>query len=325
MGLSVHRANKYRQPTIRLPPPKPTYAACKQLDMAIAIVFFSPVGWKLPRQHYHTVVDDCESAGYPVYTLELTGIDNKVRSTGNRKIIKSDHVMFHKENLQNILEDQFIPQKFQKILFLDADVYFSNPHWYSDASAELEQSDLLQPYSRAIWVDQLGSVHSTSTQGSKESSASAISRGDVPSLGITHPGFAWAFRRPFFKRIKGFFDQHLAGGGDSAFISALREGPTAPSLDKDFAFKKSAAFQRYAAQLRWQDPVVSFVAGEAVHMYHGPFDRRQYHDRCDYLPTVDSKSGNYPVHYREDGLLEWDSDLYSDRMRMYFQQREEDA
>ena len=44
------------------------------------------------------------------------------------------------------MEDRIIPFQFKKVMFLDADVVFDNPNWYSDVSEALDAYDAVHPF-----------------------------------------------------------------------------------------------------------------------------------------------------------------------------------
>lgn len=312
------------------------YSSAVNADMAVCVVFFSPAGWKKPIDHLYTVCNDLLRARCPIFVLELVkpgkqsyvsnmpGMSPTDKAFLTCHVIESSSTLFAKENLQNLLARR-VPQKYQKLCFMDADVYFDTPDWYQQCSRALDQFDIVQPFEFAQWLNKENQTNTTPT---KIAAAKALALHATPALDATHPGFAWAFKRKTFQAISGYYELHLAGGGDIAFAAALMTQPLQnlmpPMLSADFAPMRTPSWQQYADNIKTVAPSVNYLPNiGAVHMYHGSSADRKYVTRCNFLPPV-AENGEYPVIRRADGLLEWVNPGYDKQLEQYFISRQED-
>ena len=58
-------------------------------------------------------------------------------------------VMWQKERLLNLTIDR-VPDRYTKIVWVDADVLFTNPRWIVEASERLDDFPVIQPFSHAV-------------------------------------------------------------------------------------------------------------------------------------------------------------------------------
>jgi hypothetical protein len=107
-------------------------------DMAVGLVFFNPAKSKRMVMNYFYTIEKLKLAKIPYYTLELV-FDKQEPELADAFHVWSKSILFHKENLCTILESK-IPWWFSKVLFLDADIIFGNPDWYSEVSGCVEQT-----------------------------------------------------------------------------------------------------------------------------------------------------------------------------------------
>ncbi len=312
------------------------YTSAIKPDMAVCIVFFSPVGFQRPIDNFVSVCEDMLRARFPTFVLELlrpgqaSQATHRLNPQGSDKdflhitTIESDSVLFAKENLQNLLARR-VPRTFQKLCFIDADIYFDTADWYQRCSSGLDVYDVLQPFEHAKWLNK---DNNTNNAPSKLATAKILAKHAEPRFDLTHPGFAWAFKRSAFEKIGGYYEGHFAGGGDIAFATALVGKPLdaflPPTLAIDAAPMRTPSWDMYARNVKATQLQIGYLPEiTALHMYHGPYFERKYGLRCNFLPQRDT-SGEYPVRRRGDGLLEWADPAHSKKMEDYFKSRRED-
>jgi len=259
-------------------------------DMAICFVFFNPAESKRLLMNYLYVANLYKSFGWPVYTIELVFEDRRP------EIVDAIHVrgnsyMFHKERLCRLLEKQ-IPSKYTKLAFIDADVIFESNAWYAETSKLLETHDVVQPFETCHWMD----LSYTKIELTRESVLKMS--GDKWDSSY-HPGFAWAFRRDWYKK-QGFFDLMLSGSGDT--LSCI--GWMKKKIPKSFnSLPKSVerAFKEFA---QLPEPRMAYrEGGEAFHLYHGTRKNRQYVERHSILNV--SNDIEDMITTNDDGVYEW--------------------
>jgi len=291
--------------------------------LTVCVAFYSPSNYWLPKTYLASTLAWLSAAKLPVLLLQVLrpGQSPQPVPAGVRSIVyRSTDALFFKENLWNLAAQQCSADK---LLFLDSDIRFSRDDIGPLIEVKLDTCDVLQPFERAIWIDRDGDWFL-----SRRSAAVALNIGEEPAPGFFHPGFAWAMTRHAFDALGGFYCGHPFGGGDVAFAYSLDEKWLANKrtqyLPDDTVCWHSAAFRDYQrrgveAQLR-----VSYLNDiEAYHRWHGDTDNRQYTTRCCYLPIKPGEE--YPMHYRPDGLLAWNTPEASKAAQRYFDSRMEDG
>ena len=282
-------------------------------DMAILLVIFNPSMSKRIIMNYLYTVEQFYLEDLPTYTLELVYEGRRPELAPSPSVfhIKGKSYMFHKENMIRILEKR-VPQKYKKLLFVDADIVWKQPNWYNQISRSLDYYDVVQPFQIGHWLDL--------TYRKKEiSRETALFMWKDKWDHTLHPGFAWAMRRDWYKGY-GFFDYAISGSGDTL--------STAHWLNKKFpkGFKSLpiALTSVYAEFCKKPRPSIGYCKGlEVFHLYHGGRANRQYVDRHKIL---DVKQDIMELtHINADGLIEWnDPDYWNMQFLKYFNSRDDD-
>lgn len=279
-------------------------------DMAICLIIFNPVRSKRIIMNYLYTINQFELKKLPVFTLELV-FENRKPEIPSAFHVRSDSYMFHKERMCRILETK-IPSKYKKLLFIDGDVLFSNDNWYSDISKLLDTHDVVQPFESCEWLD-LTYTNVTLTRKS-------VLFMKEPTWNYNyHPGFAWAFRRDWYRKV-GFFDWAISGSGDTlssaawmkkSFPLVFKSLPTSLNLVYNDFFSKPA-------------PRITYYSGCKIqHLYHGSKINRQYVERhriIDNEPDIRKL-----ITINKDGVYEWnDKAKWNPMFLEYFQSRIDD-
>jgi len=239
------------------------YEIPRKKDMAICFVYFNPTGTKRMLMNYLYTVEKLKLAKIPHYTLELYYTFPEIQDAIH---IKGTSVLFHKERLCRILE-RSVPFWYSKLLFLDADIIFSNRRWYAETSDLLNKYDVVQPFSKATWLD------ITYKQCIQERvSVAYMDRKKPYESRFHHPGFGWAFKRSWYRRI-GFFEYGITGSGDTLSAAAWLGTPFGAK------YLKEALKPAYAEYLKNPQPKLSCTIGSVYHLWHGTKQNRKYVER----------------------------------------------
>jgi hypothetical protein len=319
-------------------------------DAAIAIAYFNPCGYERPLHNIRRTVKQFEDIA-PVFIIELvygnpevpkksqlTDLFYNSKSTGlclggvnqigknGIKIVSSKSVLFHKENLWNILS-RFIPKQYSKIAFLDADIILDCPNdWYSRTSVLLDSHDIVQVMSsvkfeelppNGCYFENAGSNSVTSNQ-ILIAAASKI-RDNVFDYHMNYPspGYGVAVNRKWLQKIGGFVEMGLSGGGDLFCLGLLLDEQhvkkTSAYLECPYAHKDIERFL-----YNTKDAKVGFVPCEGLHLFHGMRKDRQYESRYKLLSM--KKFSDFSKN--SDGVLECKDTR--DSLLPYFASRNED-
>jgi hypothetical protein len=282
--------------------------ASQSRDMAIALVVFNPAKSRRMMMNALYVWNYYKRKGLPIFVLELVFGDNEPEFT------KAFHVrgtspMFHKERLCRLLETR-IPRRYTKIAFLDADILFPDDSWYEETSKLLNSHDVVHPFSTADWLDL--------TYKKAEFRRDSVVKMPGPKWDFTfHPGFAWAFRRDWYRKV-GFYDWAVSGSGDTL--------SSAHWLSKEFpsGFKSlpRAMKESYADYCQTPRPRIAFRKGLVQHLYHGSRKNRQYAERHKLL-DVDMDIRDM-IRLNKDGVYEWKEPVWGELFHLYFKGRDDD-
>lgn len=308
-------------PPVAMPPsvagPRPAGA------LAAMTCYFNPCGYAAPRRNYRRFAEGLRGQGVPLYTIELAFGDAPffLAPDGSVTQVRSADVLWQKERLLNLLLPA-VPVAFDKIAWVDADLQFTNPGWASEAARRLERCPVVQLFEHCVQLDGAGRPGEACN-----GVALAVARGldDARHLGRSHPGYAWAARRPLLER-HGLLDFEVIGGGDTLMVFAMFGWWDHPGLGR-YSRGMRAAFSAWADPF-WRDVRggVGYVPGRVFHMWHGRREDRKYDVRVDWMrqhdfdPRTDLAPG-------EGGLWRWGSGKRAmhEQVRRYFSERREDG
>jgi len=271
-------------------------------DMAIGIVLFNFTRSERVHTNYLTMRKKLNK--FPVFTLELV-LNGQEPRIPDAIVVRTSSWMFHKERLCRILETH-IPADYTKICFVDADILFGDPFWYSNVSLKLNAYHAVQPFEEAIWLEPDNHRITNRLESSGKHGATEP----------FHPGFAWAFQRNWYCKY-GYYDYAITGGGDAVSVAAwfriqlTREICEFPTY-KDFFERVGSVRHR-----------VSYVPGKVFHLWHGFPQNRQYRSRHTILRDV--KDVRDIVRQNSDGVYELTDARIGTELRTYFENRDDDG
>ena len=274
--------------------------------MAVCFVYFNPAGSKRILMNYLYTVEKLKLAGTPDYTIELVFSSPEIAGAYH---VRGSTVLFHKERLCALLERR-VPWYYSKLLFLDSDIIFSTPTWYSDVSRALNAYDVVQPFSSACWLDP------TYKMVDIERLSVLFMDTSKPYNPAYHPGFGWAFRRSWFRRV-GFFQYGITGSGDTLSAAAW--------LGTEFSrgYIKPAIQPAYTAYKVFPKPRVGCTEGTIYHLWHGSRKNRKYQERHTILDGITDV--RTLIKENRDGVFEISDTMVREKLTTYFKERDDDG
>lgn len=286
------------------------YSKPSRDDTAVVLCHFSPVGFRRPAENARRVVSDMRESGIPVFSIELVHEGRSPDLVDPDLRVSSRSFMFHKENLMNLMLAR-VPDKYSKVVFLDADVRFNDREWLDRVSVTLDDSDIIQPMEWCFW----------SATKSKISAGEQLSRGGRLDIGNTHPGFATGARRDWLDRVGGLYDMAVVGNGDACLWNAVAEhmGLGFPPSSASPYLSKYASLGEFTSRVSATRPRVGSMRGcFAGHLPHGTAKKRGYMERHSLLER------DISVERNSDGVYEWADHSNNKAMLSYFASRDED-
>jgi len=287
------------------------YTVPLKKDLAVGLVYFNSSKSKRLLMNYLYVAEKLKVAGIPFYTLEMYTDTPELHDAFH---LKTSFILFQKERLCHLLEAK-IPSHFKKLLFMDSDLLFQNKNWYTELSEKLDSFDVVQPFSKGVWLD------ITYKQVVKERIPFLFYKqfGKLSiegGIGGYHPGFAWAFQRDWFRRI-GFFQYGILGDGDTMSSTVWLNYP-------GFEYKPfvQPAIEEFRSKITIP-PRMCFLDGHIYHLWHGDGSKRQYSSRRKIFEKVTDVRDI--IRVAPNGLFELKDDTLKPKIRAYFKNRDDDG
>jgi hypothetical protein len=282
-------------------------------DMAIGLVYFNSSKSKRLLMNYLYTVEKLKMANMPIYTVEMYKDFPEISDAIH---VKTDFILFQKERLCHFLE-KHIPKKYTKIVFLDTDVIFDNINWYNELSEKLNTINIVQPFTKGIWLDLTykNIVHQ------HPGIVSYFKYG-----GYHHTGFGWAFQREWFCKY-GFFQYGILGSGDFFNTSIwLRKSVNEIHSQEVFTSNRwkyiHPALEDYAKSIKeW--PTVCYIKGNIYHLFHGNLRKRQYLERNRVFKKV--KDVRDILKLEKNEIFELKDDSLKPQISKYFRNRDDDG
>ncbi len=318
--------------SVQLIAPAQRYEAAT--DVAVIMAFFNPEGFRSKIRNFELCAAVLDRSGVPWACVECASGGTPHTLAQRREIVRvrCPSPLWQKERLLNMLVRR-LPERFTKVAWLDADVFFANPRWIVQTSEALEQYRVLQPFDMAVRLPPR--VHEFNGLGSKIEAIAAVSArqpdailtGDFGLHG--HSGFAWAAHREMVEQY-GLYDAAIIGGGDHLMAHAFLGDWDSACVDVTVG-TRGHPFQNHFE--RWASAVypsvraqVGCVSGAVLHLWHGEILRRGYATRHEGVLTADFDP-NVDIRVSDVGCWEWSTDKpgLHEHVANYFRSRREDA
>jgi len=280
-------------------------------DLAVGLVYFNSSKSKRLLMNYLYIREKLKVSDIPFYTLEMYDVVPEISDAFH---YKTDFILFQKERLCYLLEKK-IPKSFTKLVFIDCDVVFDNLNWYNDLSDKLDSFNIVQPFSKAAWLN----IEYNKLVRKRVSVVfydKLNSRTMDNGMAWYHPGFAWAFQRKWFN-TNGIFQYALLGGGDRYNSISWIE-------DNSFFISEciKPALEEYRNQIKIK-PTVCYLNGDILHLWHGDTKKRQYDTRMDIFKSI--KDIRDIIRVADNGLFELKDNSLKSKILKYFKNRDDDG
>ena len=290
------------------------YNSPSKKDLAVGFVYFNSAKSKRLLMNYLYTVEKLKIANIPVFTLEMYETTPEIKDAFH---YKTDFILFQKERLCHLLETH-IPKQYTKLLFMDSDILFENNNWYNELSDKLNSFDVVQPFSKALWLD------ITYKKITKERFSLVFYKkfGKLDmggGMGGYHPGFAWGFCRKWFCKY-GFFQYDILGGGDN-FSSTTWTNYT--HFTNPHLKYLEATLDEYKASFN-KLPNICTIDSNIYHLWHGKKRNRQYNIRWKILKNVNDIRDIITTDSRGLFVLK-DDPVLKRKIRNFFHNRDDDS
>jgi len=247
--------------------------------LAVVSSYYNPTGCPTMRDNFDVFAENINA---PLFMIELAYdgefvIPDAMRVEGDR----DSQLMWQKERLLNLVIES-VPDQYDAIAWVDADVLLENPNWVQDTLDMLEHHHVGQiwSYSEEVHGDERYSIRPSCSY------AYASGADGHFDLGRYHPGFAWAIRRRSLDAIGGLMEFNVVGNGDTHMCRGwFDEGLWTDKFVSGLWQKANDEWRHRAFSVT--QGRIGCVPGMITHLWHGDRTRRKYVDRLSYLGDHD--------------------------------------
>jgi hypothetical protein len=266
-----------------------------------------------------------QTKDYKLYIVELVYGTQEFRVTESTNPhhlqLRTEHPLWHKENMINLAIKNLLPTNWKYVAWIDADIEFDSPHWYSDTVQKLKtDNDVVQMFSVALDLNE-----NNITQNYWQSYGYKFVEGNpndnIRGTNYWHPGYAWAMTREAYDHIGKLLDFDIIGSADYRMAKILT-GSVSIFAEASNGYKQMSKL--------WANKVkglrLGYVPGVIRHYYHGDKKNRRYIERND---IVKNYNYNPYIHitYDENGVIVPTDECPKEMLEKiveYFNQRNED-
>ncbi|MCK6460163.1 MAG: hypothetical protein L6Q95_09755 [Planctomycetes bacterium] len=298
--------------------------------------YFNPFGFGRRRANYREFRAALE---IPLLSVEWSATGRfELDETDAETLVRlsSPDLMWQKERLLNIAL-RALPDHVDRVAWLDCDVMFRTPGWSAAAVRELETHDVVQLFSRCVYLgpdaaeeDTAPSLVHLDRQLRDEGDRYRQLWGKLAPGAPRRDrlaGLAWAGRRELLER-HGFYDACIFGAGDRAFACTV----FGQHRGAEQAWLRTP--QQRSHYLAWADGVaadvagrVGLVEGDLLHLWHGTLEDRQHRVRHQVAEEHGFDPGTDIAVDPQTGLWRWATPKHALHRAVaeFFRRRREDG
>lgn len=288
-------------------------------DTAVCMCFFSPAGFKNPKENFLYVEKLLKRSSIPTFTIECV-IGTQTPLLQNPTVqVRSNSYLFYKEQLYNLLVPK-IPAQYTKLVFIDADIIFDDKKWIDKISIALDVYDVIQPFEKCIWLSHYRGMFMKQSVSTVYAISKKLEEEPLNLINRYHPGFSFAMTRSYFTKIGGFFDKCVFGSGDSMFCNLFIKKPgfilTIKSIDTEY--------EKWLEKALHVPIKFTYLPFTVYHMYHGSLIKRQYGSRYGMFRDYADTPFDSLFYVNSDGVYEPRDKKLNQILKGYFMSRNED-
>ena len=292
-------------------------------DMAVIMCFFNASKYIRIVQNILTVKNYMELSNIPFYISEVAFYNEPFlfKKESNVFQYRSESYLFYKENLNKIIVNK-LPDKFTKVLFLDADIFFENVNWYTYISNKLDSVDILIPFKNAFWLNANYKV--------ERNRGNYIDSKDINiNWDKEHLGFCLAVNKKEFHRIP-VYETFITGGDTQLILYLKNKGIITPKQIVDYKI-----FLNFIPNTTFPLKQIEFTYDSCnlniFHLNHGTIVNRKYIDVklnvLNYFKDNNIEKFDDFLYIRPDGIYELKTKFkegFNKLLKSYFDNRDED-
>lgn len=303
-------------------------------ELYVVTCISNPCRYKSRYDLYRSFKDYVDKSDAQLVTAELAQRHRPFEITDKETLeniqVRGDSDFWAKENLLNIA-CQFLPNDWEYVAFVDADVRFVREDWVNETLQLLQHYDVVQMFGQAHDLGpnkEIMKTHKGFIKAYYENDMRAeCSDGYGYTKYFGHPGFAWAYKRQALDNVGGLIDIGILGASDNhmahALVGEVRRSIPASLADTGYGRELVEWEERAKKYVNFN---VGYMEGSLIHAWHGKKANRRYKDRWNILvdnqfdPDTDLYRDSQGLYRLTDNKPKLKFDI-----RKYFKDRQEDS
>ena len=315
--------------------------------IVVLTVYFNYTNNIYYSKNYHIFRQNIFRQGVKLYTLELYLNKPEISNYNEVVSLKTRDIMWHKENALNYLL-KYVPENTEVVCWIDNDIIFTDDSWLINLYKKIKEGNnivQLFQYAKRLSFNSTLKLFNNCLNSDKNimmgyqndqylascltNMTETTSDGKYLSK-TTTPGYAWAIKYDILKKVNGFYDHCILGGGDQIIKnSILKKNMDGFCYYKDTSTVYRDEISNYQLNLnKLIDGKACHLDGIIYHLYHGSYKKRQYIQRYEIFNNI--KNFNPLKHLvKYNNLYKWsnldDGDLLilKQAINNYFLKRNE--
>lgn len=237
-----------------------------------------------------------ESIGeVPLFIIEAAFKNDPfiLKKENNLTQVRCKDLIWQQYRLINIIIKK-LPDKFDKVVWIDADIIFDNKSWHEDLSDLLDNYKVVQNYSSAHLLYPDGKIQEEKTSVAYE----ALKNYNKPNNTLFSScldmstsiatGFSWGIQRDVVEKF-GIYDYWITGSSDNALCLGIWGDWSNRFIKERLNEKMNLHFMEWAEPFyEYINKSVSYREGTIKHLWHGFRNyRKRWHCLRYFDPFVD--------------------------------------
>jgi len=304
-------------------------------EAVIVACYYNPTNNPYRLKAFNEFYDSIKHLNHRIVECLIGDSKPELPQTNSITRINTASTLWHKEALLNNIVKK-LPLEFKYVMWVDADVLFTNKNWMVDAVSVLQKNRIVQLFEYCVHLEKDQDKPDFNLHEAKDFMNCEplirhprLWRSFAANYVTTdysddhnydkhgHVGFAWGAQRTLLEEIP-LYDKALVGGADHIIAHAAAGHMKHKCIKKSFTDDIEAVNEWSLAFFNRTRGKLGFVKGDLYHIWHGALENRQYLKRIqDFTATAKEITKK-----DENGLYVTDNDTY---VKEYFNHREDIA
>jgi hypothetical protein len=212
---------------------------------------------------------------------------------------KIKHPISLQDNLINVGIKK-LPEDWEYLAWVDSDVIFNNENWTDNILKQLQNNDIVHCFKEADFLNQDGTPANFKFLSECYTHINNFKYLDMSQR--HHCGFAWAFKKSFYKQIKEIFDYSIIGSNDVVMnFVILKKSLEDYFLNSGYSKEYIDLVTEYYN--RKKEIKFTYIDNKITHLWHGEIKNRNYQIRKNILKKYQFNPKQHILR-NDDGIIE---------------------